>query len=97
MHTQILYLVHSGAGSGKVELFKFDIQSAFCLMPLAPSEWTSVGFRDTTGIEYYETRLCFGLRQGPRLFSSLSNTVSWLLGEFGLPNTVYLDDFGSHA
>ena len=92
LQAQILDLVDTGADN--IDVFKFDIQSAFRLMPIRPSDWPSIGFRDTDGTEYYETRLSFGLRQGPRLFSSLSNTVAWLLKAFGLPNTVYLDDFG---
>ena len=63
-------------------------------MPIHKDDWPSLGFTDTMGRQFYETRLPFGLKQGCRLFSALSNTLSWAITAYGAKNVNYIDDFG---
>ena len=81
-------------GASEIRMGKIDIARAYRIMPLEEAAWCSLGFVDADGNPYAETRLCFGLKQGCRLFSSLSNTLSWILEHgLGVPNINYIDDF----
>lgn len=59
-------------------LAKTDIESAFRLFPLKPSDYELFGmFWD--GKYYYDKVLPFGLRSAPFLFNMLSDAVEWIL------------------
>jgi hypothetical protein len=90
---QRMILDLKAAGHASVWLGKSDIKSAFRLLPIRPADWCSLGFRDTRGAAWLETRLSFGLKQGPRLFSAFSNTVAWLLCHYHVPCINMIDDF----
>jgi len=75
-------------------LVKTDIESAFRLIPLNPSDYELFGmFLD--GKYYYDKVLPFGLRSAPFLFNMLSDTVEWILGNkrYGSFVCHILDDF----
>ena len=82
-------------GATAPEVGKADCARAFRLYPMAPADYGSLGFTDRQGVRHIDSRLSMGLKQGSRLFSSLSMTVGWLLRHvFGIVCVVYIDDFG---
>jgi hypothetical protein len=75
-------------------LAKTDVDSAFRLIPLRPSDYELFGmFWD--GNYYYDRVLPFGLRSAPFLFNQLSEAVEWiLLNHCGISFVCHiLDDF----
>ena len=59
-------------------LAKTDIESAFRLIPIKPSDYELLGmFWD--GKYYYDKVLPFGLRSAPFLFNQLSDAIEWIL------------------
>ena len=74
---------------------KLDAERAFRIFPLHESCYALLGFRDAAGNYWFESRLCFGLRIAPRMYSCLSNTIAWLFKHcFGISAVVvYIDDF----
>ena len=59
-------------------LAKTDIESAFCLIPLRPSDYELFGMY-WQGSYYYDKVLPFGLRSAPYLFNQLSEAIEWIL------------------
>ena len=72
-----------------------DAEAAFRIMPLHPSAYGMLGYTDLEGVQRFESRLCFGLANAPRMYSAFSNLIAWLLRYvFGIRAVVcYLDDF----
>lgn len=72
-----------------------DAEAAFRIMPLHPSAYGMLGYTDLDGVQRFESRLCFGLANAPRMYSAFSNLVAWLLRYvFHIRAVVcYLDDF----
>ena len=75
-------------------LAKTDIESAFCLVPLRPSDYELFGMY-WEGSYYYDKVLPFGLRSAPFLFHLLSDAIEWILLNECLISFVchILDDF----
>lgn len=59
-------------------LAKTDIESAFRLIPLSPSDYELFGMH-WQGSFYYDKVLPFGLRSAPYLFNQLSEAIEWIL------------------
>jgi len=59
-------------------LAKTDIDSAFRLIPLSPSDYELFGMY-WQGSFYYDKVLPFGLRSAPYLFNQLSEAIEWIL------------------
>ena len=59
-------------------LAKTDIESAFRLIPLRPSDYELFGMH-WEGSYYYDKVLPFGLRSAPYLFNLLSAAMEWIL------------------
>ena len=59
-------------------LAKTDIEAAFHLIPLRPSDYKLFGMY-WQGFYYYENVLPFGLRRAPFLFNQLSEAIEWIL------------------
>ena len=78
-----------------VRYSKLDAERAFRIMPMHPSCYPLLGFQDQQGNFWFESRLCFGLRIAPRMYSCLSSTIAWLFKHlFGISAVVvYIDDF----
>ena len=73
---------------------KFDIQDAFKLLPVSPSLWHLQGLEWDNKMYFY-TRLCFGSRSSPYLFTLLSEAVHFIATQnYGVHNLLFLlDDF----
>lgn len=75
-------------------LAKFDVQSAFKIMPISPEDWHLLGFY-FEGNYFFEKCLSFGLRCSCLYFERFGQFVRWLLiqrsGHSGWIS--YLDDF----
>ena len=80
---------------GKPKYDKYDMVAAFRILPMRPDQVGYAGFTDEEGHEWVELRFGFGNRIAPRLYSSLSGLIGWLLKHvFGVSCTlVYLDDY----
>ena len=59
-------------------LAKTDIESAFRLIPLKPSDYELFGMFWNNQY-YYDKVLAFGLRSAPSVFNQLSDAVGWIL------------------
>ena len=72
---------------------KLDLQAAFRMVPIRPSEWELLGmhWRD----QYYvDTCLPFGLRSAPSIFNEFASALHWILEQnYGATLLHYLDDF----
>ena len=83
----------SKLGQGAL-IAKLDVQSAFRICPVHPSDWHLLGFSFR---DYYFVDLClpFGLRSSVNRFTQLSNTLSWILqNNYAVKHiSHYLDDF----
>lgn len=66
-----------GLGQGCF-LAKTDIESAFRLIPLRPSDYELFGMYWESSY-YYDKVLPFGLRSAPFLFNLLSDAIEWIL------------------
>ena len=84
---QILQL---GAGT---QLSKLDIKDAYRIVPVHPQDWELLGLV-WKGSYYIDTRLPFGLRSAPKIFTALADAAQWLIMQRGAGHCLhYLDDF----
>lgn len=74
-----------------------DISSAYRTVSVNPAHWELQGIRwKLNGVESFllDTRLCFGLKCAPFVFSQLSNFIVRCLYRRGITGVInYLDDF----
>ena len=82
-----------GAG-GSCYMAKLDIQHAFRLCPVHPSDWPLLGYQ-WLGKYFVDVRLPFGSRSSPFIFNQFAEALLWILMcIFGILHIVhYLDDF----
>ena len=74
-------------------LAKIDVQSAFRLIPVHPSDRHLLAMEWEDNI-YIDTCLPFGLRSAPKLFNIMADLLAWILEQQGVSNVMhYLDDF----
>jgi len=75
-------------------LSKVDIQSAFRLLPVKPSEWHMLGMRWKEKF-FVDTHLPFGCRSSPFIFTVFSDSLEWILTHVKNVTHIkhYLDDF----
>ena len=75
-------------------LSKVDIQHAFRLLPVHPSNWPLLGYI-REGMYFNDTVLPFGLRSSPGIFNQFADLVCWIMHfVFALQQLVhYSDDF----
>ena len=79
-------------GTGTL-MAKLDIKSAYRNIPVHPHDRPLLGTR-WRDVIYLDTRLPFGLRSAPKLFTAIANTVLWIIWLNGVPWIInYLDDF----
>lgn len=73
---------------------KIDIKHAFRLLPVRQSQWVLLGIH-WMNMYFVDTRLPFGLRSSPAIFTSFANAVHWILqNNYQLQDsTHYSDDF----
>ena len=75
-----------------VLLAKFDIESAYRLIPVHPEDRPLLGiWRDKL---YVDTALPFRLRSAPKIFNAVADALQWIMECNGVPEMLhYLDDF----
>ena len=74
-------------------LAKFDIESAYRLIPVHPDDRPLLGMRWRDKL-YIDTTLPFGLRSAPKLFNAVADALQWIMEHNGVPELLhYLDDF----
>lgn len=74
-------------------LAKFDLQSAYRLVPVHPVDRLLLGVK-WKGEVYVDGALPFGLRSAPKLFTAVADALLWIMGSHGLVEGIhYLDDF----
>ena len=79
-------------GKGSL-LAKIDVKSAYCLIPICPSDRMQLGMRWNNAI-YVNGKLPFGLRSAPKIFNVLADGLEWCVSKEGVPYIYhYLDDF----
>ena len=81
---------HLGAGTA---LAKMDIESAYRNIPVHPSDRPLLGMA-WRGQFFFDTRLPFGLRSAPKIFSAVADALQWCCNNNGVSWVAhYLDDF----
>ena len=79
-------------GNG-TELAKFDLENAYRLIPVHPSDRILLGM-EWEGQLFVDTALPFGLRSAPKIFSAVADGLQSILEQQGAhPIMHYLDDF----
>ena len=74
-------------------LAKFDIASAYRVIPVHPEDRRLLGMR-WRGELLAERALPFGLRSAPKLFTAVADALLWIMGRHGVSHALhYLDDF----
>ncbi len=66
-------------GQQEVMLSKFDIESAYKMVPVHPEDRHLLGMV-WKGRLYIDTVLPFGLRSAPKIFNALADALQWMLG-----------------
>ena len=74
-------------------LAKFDIASAYRVIPVHPEDRRLLGMR-WRGELLADRALPFGLRSAPKLFTAVAGALLWIMGRHGVSHALhYLDDF----
>ena len=74
-------------------LAKFDIQSAYRIIPVHPLDRQLLGMM-WNGQLYVDTALPFGLRSAPKIFTAVADALQFILQKKGAHRVLhYLDDF----
>ena len=74
-------------------LAKFDIESAYRVVPVHPVDRMLLGTR-WKGELYVDGALPFGLRSAPKIFTAIADCLLWILGRHVVPEAMhYLDDY----
>ena len=74
-------------------LAKVDIESAYRLIPVHPSDWLLLAVQWEDNL-YVDLMLPFGLRSAPKIFNAVADALAWHLHSEGIPHIRhYLDDF----
>lgn len=77
----------------QTEMAKFDIESAYRLVPVHPEDRPLLGMK-WKGQIYVDTVLPFGLRSAPKIFSAVADALEFIFKSKGVKRTRhYLDDF----
>ena len=84
------HIVESGRGT---ELAKMDIASAYRMVPVHPGDRPLLAVQ-WAGQIYFDTRLPFGLRSAPKIFSAIADALQWVFQQKGVTWVAhYLDDY----
>ena len=88
--TAIDQVLRVGRGA---QLSKLDIKDAYRIVPVHPEDWPLLGMY-WKGQYFVDTRLPFGLRSAPKLFTTLADAVQWLIKEKEVDFCIhYHDDY----
>ena len=81
---------HPGPGA---MMAKFDIESAYRLIPVHPEDRPLLGMKWRDRL-YIDAALPFGLRSAPKIFNTVADAMQWIFRSQGIKLTLhYLDDF----
>ena len=74
-------------------LAKMDVKSAYRIVPVHPQDRLLLGMK-WKGMVYVDTRLPFGLRSAPKIFTAIADAVEWCFQDRGVQHVYhYLDDY----
>ena len=77
----------------RAKMAKFDIQSAYRLVPVHPEDHYLLGMA-WDGQIYIDAALSFGLRSAPMILTALADAMEWIFKRNGVADVWhYLDDF----
>ena len=80
------------SGRGTMQA-KMDIASAYRMVPVHPEDRPLLAIQ-WAGQLYFDTRLPFGLRSAPKIFTAVADALQWMLEEQGVSWVAhYLDDY----
>jgi len=72
--------------------FRLDIKSAFCNIPVHPSDWELLGMK-WQGLYYFDAVLPFGFRSFPYLFDQFFHMLEWVIKtKLGILNVIHILD-----
>ena len=75
------------------QMAKLDLQSAYRMVPVHPEDHRLLGMQWNDHI-YIDTRLPFGLRSAPKIFSAVADGIAWAMHCLGIVDFLhYLDDY----
>ena len=85
----ILLIKATGKGAF---LAKTDIEAAFCLVPIHPSEYYLLGFK-WDGKYYFDKCLPMGASSSCKIFEGLSTALEWVaVNKLGIDKIVHILD-----
>ena len=89
-------IAHQAVQLGRGALLaKLDIKSAYRLVPVHPSDRPLLGMAWHDEV-YVDTRLPFGLRSAPKIFTAVADALEWGIRQRGVRFVGhYLDDFAT--
>ena len=58
-------------------LSKLDVEAAFCIVPVHPSQWHLLGMK-WGGKHYFDKVLSLGGRSSPSIFDGIADTPEWI-------------------
>ena len=83
-------IVQVGRGA---QLAKLDIESAYRMIPVHPGDRLLLAVQ-WAGQMFFDTRLPFGLRLAPKIFTAVADALQWVMLKHGVSWVAhYLDDF----
>ena len=83
-------IVQVGRGA---QLAKLDIESAYRMIPVHPGDRLLLAVQ-WAGQTFFDTRLPFGLRSAPKIFTAVADALQWVMLKHGVSWVAhYLDDF----
>ena len=83
-------IVGSGRGS---KMAKMDIESAYRMVPVHPGDRPLLAV-EWAGQIFFDTRLPFGLRSAPTIFTAIADVLQWVILKQGVTWVAhYLDDY----
>lgn len=93
-HTSVEKAARAASALGPGALIaKTDIQAASRLTPVCPQDRVLLGMRWHDGY-YVDGMLPFGLRSGPKIFTTVADALEWCIRQEGVEGIDhYLDDF----
>ena len=77
---------HLGRGT---QLVKLDIQDAYRIVPVHPSDCNLLGIHWNGGT-YIDRALPFGLRSAPKIFNAVADFIAWVLACNGIHYQLHL-------
>ena len=84
------HLLQLGPGA---QMSKLDIKEPYRMVPVHREDWLLLGMQ-WRGAYYLDTRLPFGLRSAPKIFTAVADALQWIMLANGITSFIhYLEDF----